>query len=132
LVGVLAIAKYVRFASFGQRPIGISLGRHGLTRYFMDGIDEWPWESISGVEVAGKAMDADGDFSADLLIRTQNRPDGVTYDKYEIATYESHAWLIYTAVRFWAEHPEQRTELGTTFAQMRIKAWRDAMFARSA
>jgi hypothetical protein len=129
-VGVLAIAKYVRFATFGQRPIGISLGRHGLTRYYLDGVDEWPWESIARVEAQGATLDAEGDFTADLVIVATERPEGITYDKYDIATYESHAWLIYTAARFWAEHPEHRTELGTTFAQRRIEGWRDAIVAQ--
>jgi len=133
LAGGIAIVQVVRHASFGRRPIGISLGRHGLIRYYLDDVDVWPWESISRIEAVGKTIDKDnGDFTANLVIVPIEQPDDVTDTTYAIWGYQSHAWLIYTAARFWAEHPELRTELGTTYGQRRIEAWRDEMRATRA
>ena len=129
LAGVIAIVQFVRHASFGHRHIGLSLGRHGLVRYYLDEVDVWPWESIARIEASGKIIDKEyGDFSAQLvIIPTGELPPDVLLSEYGVDGYQSHAWLIYTAVRFWAEHPELRSELGTTYAQRRIEGWRDAM-----
>jgi hypothetical protein len=130
LAGGIAIVQVVRHASFGRRPIGISLGRHGLIRYYLDDVDVWPWEAIAGIEATGKVVDKEnGDFTANLVIVPTTMPADVSLTEYELWGYQSHAWLIYTAARFWAEHPELRSELGTTFGQQRIQAWRDEMAA---
>ena len=128
LAGGIAIVQVVRHGSFGRRPIGISLGRHGLIRYYLDSVDVWPWESIARIEATGRVIDKENeDFTANLVIVPVTQPEDVSLNEYEIWGYQSHAWLIYTAARFWAEHPEHRTELGTTFGQQRIQAWRDEM-----
>ena len=128
LAGVIAVVQFVRHASFGHRHIGISIGRHGLVRYYLDEVDVWPWDTIAGVEAVGKKLDAQTeDFSAHLVLTAHSLPADVIDNTYSIDGYQSHAWLIYTAVRFWAEHPELRSELGTTFAQRRIDAWRVQM-----
>lgn len=128
LTGGIAIVQVVRHASFGRRPIGISLGRHGLIRYYLDSVDVWPWESIAAIKATGKVIDKENDdFTANLVIVPVEQPEDVTLNEYEVWGYQSHAWLIYTAARFWAEHPEHRDELGTTFGQQRIEAWRDEM-----
>ena len=54
LAGVIAIVQYVRHASFGHRHIGISIGRHGVVRYYLDEVDIWPWANIIRVEAIGK------------------------------------------------------------------------------
>jgi len=129
LAGVIAIVQFVRHATFGHRHIGLSLGRHGVVRYYLDEVDVWPWEKIARIEASGKALDKEtGDFSAKLvLVPHGDQPAGVTLSEYIVDGYQSHAWLIYTAARFWAEHPQLRSELGTTYAQRRIEGWRDAM-----
>ena len=133
LAGGIAIVQVVRHASFGRRPIGISLGRHGLIRYYLDGVDLWPWQSITRIEATGTVIDKENDdFTANLVIHSDNKPEDITYSEYAVWGYQSHAWLIYTAARFWAEHPEHRDELGTTFGQQRIQAWRDEMTATTA
>lgn len=133
LAGGIAVVQVVRHASFGHRPIGISLGRHGLIRYYLDAVDVWPWESIARIEATGKVIDKEnGDFTANLVIVPVEQPEDVTLNEYEVWGYQSHAWLIYTAARFWAEHPELRSELGTTFGQQRIQAWRDEMLTTRA
>ena len=133
LAGGIAIVQVVRHASFGRRPIGISLGRHGLIRYYLDSVDVWPWQSIAAIKATGKVIDKENDdFTANLVIVPVEQPEDVTLNEYEVWGYQSHAWLIYTAARFWAEHPEHRTELVTTFGQQRIQAWRDEMAATRA
>jgi len=128
LAGAIALVQFVRHASFGHRHIGISIGRHGLVRYYLDEVDVWPWENIIRVEALGRALDAQTeDFSAHIVLVANSLPADVTENKYSIDGYQSHPWLIYTAVRFWAEHPELRSELGTTFAQRRIDGWSEQM-----
>ena len=129
LAGVIAIVQFVRHATFGHRHIGLSLGRHGIVRYYLDEVDVWPWEKIARIEATVKTLDKEsGDFSANLVIVPRGeQPSDITLNEYILDGYQSHAWLIYTAARFWAEHPELRSELGTTFAQRRIEGWRDAM-----
>lgn len=131
--GVVGLVQVVRNSTFSHRHVGLSLGRHGLIRYYLDDVDVWPWESIKRVKATGKTIDpTDGDFTAKIELVPTERPQDVLYDNYEITGYKSHAWLIYTAVRFWAEHPELREELGTTYAQRRIEGWRDEMVATTA
>ena len=128
LAGAIALVQFVRHASFGHRHIGISIGRHGLVRYYLDEVDVWPWENIIRVEALGRALDAQTeDFSAHIVLVANSLPADVTENKYSIDGYQSHPWLIYTAVRFWTEHPELRSELGTTFAQRRIDGWSEQM-----
>ena len=129
LAGVIGIVQFVRHATFGHRHIGLSLGRSGLVRYYLDEVDVWPWEKIARIEATDKALDKEnGDFSANLVIVPRGeQPADVTLSEYILDGYQSHAWLIYTAARFWAEHPELRSELGTIYAQRRIEGWRDAM-----
>ncbi len=128
LAGIIAIAQSLRNATWGHRHIGLSLGRHGIVRYYLDEVDIWPWETIARVEAQGKPLDKEtGDFSATLVLVPREHTAESMVNDIIIYGYQSHAWLIYTAARFWTEHPELRGELGTTFAQRRIEGWRDAM-----
>jgi len=128
LAGVIAIVLRWRHASFGRRPIGVSVARQGVVRYYLDGADLFPWEKIREVRPTVGAVDkSTGDFTPGIEIVLDESEPGPHERHYDIGGYESHAWLIYTAVRFWAEHPALREELSTTRAQKRITAWRDAM-----
>ena len=130
IASVMAVWLRWRHSSFGRRPIGISLGRHGLVYYYVDGVDEWPWESIARVRPSVTAVDeSTGDFAPGLIIEPAAGAENDAND-YSLGGYQSHAWLIYTAVRYWSEHPDARGELSTTFAQRRIEGWRDAMRAQ--
>lgn len=130
LAGVLSAVIRWRHSSFGRRHIGLSIGRHGVSRYYLDEVDTWAWESITEVRATVSAVDkTNGSFMPGIVIAHAKDEDGLTEHKYTLDDYEAHAWLIYTALRFWAEHPESREELSTTFAQQRIAGWRDAMSA---
>lgn len=129
--GTIAVAQRIRHSSFGRRPIGISIGRSGVVRYYLDDVDVWPWEAIRDVRPSSTVFDKSaGDFSAAIRLHSARKPAEVSQDEYILDGYESHAWLIYTAVRFWVDHPEMRHELSTTYAQRRIESWRDAMVQR--
>jgi len=126
LVGVIAIIHRYRHASFGRRPIGLSLGRSGVIRYYLDDADEWPWDRIAHVRPEAVAVDVStGDATPRLVVVFF---DGDEY-VYDLSGVQAHAWLVYTAVRFWAEHPAHRDELSTTRAQQRMEAWARAMRA---
>nr|WP_157127061.1 hypothetical protein [Cnuibacter physcomitrellae] len=141
LAGWIAVVQRWRHASFGRRPIGLSVGRHGVIRWFLDDlVDVWPWESIAAVRAQASAVDkTNGDFMPGIvLVPVPGAPDPTDPDdtlverEYDLTGYQSHAWLIYSAVRFWHEHPELRHELSTTHAQRRIAQWRDAIAAIAA
>ncbi|MFG6445023.1 hypothetical protein ACFXQA_07075 [Microbacterium sp. P07] len=128
LAGGIGVLLRWRHASFARRPIGISIGRHGVVRYYIDDVDVWPWESITEVRATVSAVDSQtGDFSPGIVLGHAADADGRVEHEYSLDGYEAHAWLIYTAMRFWAEHAEHRDELSTTFAQQRITGWRDVM-----
>ncbi|MGV8885509.1 MAG: hypothetical protein ACOH1T_07970 [Microbacteriaceae bacterium] len=127
--GVMAVLLRWRHSSFARRPIGLSLGRHGFVYYYVNGIDEWPWESIGEVRASVGAVDeSTGDFSPSLIIEPAVGAQNDLKD-YGLGDYQSHPMLIYTAVRFWFEHPDARRELSTTYAQRRIEGWAKSMSA---
>lgn len=131
LAAVISIVQRWRHASFGRRPIGISVGRHGIIRYYLDGAGEWAWADIIQVTASVSAVDEQtGDFSpgVDLTVRgSGGEPEAIHFG---LSRYQSHAWLIYTTLRFYLAHPDLRSELSTTYAQQRIEGWRDAISAR--
>lgn len=141
LAGWIAVVQRWRHASFGRRPIGLSVGRHGVIRWFLDDrVDVWPWESIAAVRAQASAVDKDtGDFMPGIvLVPVEGAPDptdpgeALVEREYDLTGYQSHAWLIYSTVRYWHEHPELRPELSTTHAQRRIAGWRDGIAAFAA
>ncbi|NLG63712.1 MAG: hypothetical protein GX539_15860 [Candidatus Cloacimonetes bacterium] len=125
LAGIVALVSIWRHASFGRRPIGLSLGRHGVERYYLDDQSHIAWEDIRAVRASVQAIeDSTGDFSPTVHIDTHAQENAL---ELPIGGYHAHSWLIYTAVRFWAEHPEDREELSRTFGQRRMLGWRATM-----
>ncbi len=133
LIGVIALfamwaaaAVRRRVGSFGRRATGIAIGRSGITLHFLDDPSFIAWENVRAVTAGTSVKDQKtGDFVPELDLELENREDQWV----PIGGYEAHAWLIYCALRFWAEHAELRHELSTTFAQQRILGWRAAMAA---
>lgn len=133
LAGVLSAVIRWRHSSFGRRHIGLSIGRHGVSRYYLDEVSTWSWDSITEVRAIVSAVDAsNGSFMPGVVIAHGEDEDGLAEHTFHLDDHEAHAWLIYTALRFWAEHPEHRDELSATFAQQRMAGWRDAMIATAA
>jgi len=129
LAGILAIVSTWRAASFGRLPIGVGIGPSGVTRYYLDDTDDIDWSRIARVTATASAVDEKtGDFTPSVELRAAD--DEILLDL-NISGFRAHAWLIYTSIRFWAEHPETRHELGTTFAQQRMDAWRLSMLGES-
>lgn len=130
LAGVIGIVLRWRHLSFGRRPIGVSVGRFGIVRYYLDGADEWAWHDIAAVTAKASGVDPKtGDFIPLVVVHLKAGPEHRREQELNLSGYEAHAWLIYTALRFWTERPWLRDELSTTFAQQRIAAWREAMDA---
>lgn len=129
LAGVLAIVSTWRAASFGRLPIGVGIGPSGVTRYYLDDTDDIDWSRIARVAPTVSAVDEKTkDFTPSVELRTAD--DELLLDL-NISGFRAHAWLIYASIRFWAEHPEARHELGTTFAQRRMDSWRRGMLGES-
>lgn len=109
--------------SFGRRPTGLALGRTGLTRLTLDDPIDIAWERIRSVRPQSVIHNAaSGDFIASIELRTDTEPVLVP-----LGGMDAHAMLVYTAIRFWVEHPERRDELSTTFAQRRMLEWHAAL-----
>lgn len=129
LAGALAIVSTWRAASFGRLPIGVGIGPSGVTRYYLDDTDDIEWSRIARVVPTVSAVDEKtGDFTPSVEVRAAD--DEILLDL-NISGFRAHAWLIYASIRFWAEHPEMRNELGTTFAQQRMDSWRRGMLGES-
>lgn len=101
-------------SSFGRIPVGLAIGRNGIARYLIaGGITFVRWEHITAIEPLphSKIRVIDGrpeplEFTAGVLLE--------------------HAPLIYNAIRFYWDHPELRSEVGTTIAQQRFESWHTA------
>ena len=133
LTGVISAVIRWRHSSFGRRHVGLSIGRHGVSRYHLGDVGTWSWDSITEVRAMVSAVDAsDGRFVPGVVVAHAEDEDGLHEHTFHLVDYEAHAWLIYTALRFWAEHPEHRSELSATFGQQRMESWRDAMIATAA
>lgn len=129
LAGIIAVVTTWRAASFGRLPIGVGMGPAGVTRYYLDDTDDIEWSRIAHVTPTVSAVDEKtGDFTPSVELRAAD--DEILLDL-NISGFRAHAWLIYASIRFWAEHPEMRHELGTTFAQQRMDSWRRGMLGES-
>lgn len=124
--GVAPVMWRYQQGSFARSPLGIALGEHGVLDLPQRPERMWEWGVLASVTALPGLIDRDtGDFEPRVAVAFA---DGREPAELSLSGYESHAWLIYTALRFYLEHPSLREELGTTFAQQRITAWRDAMF----
>lgn len=118
LCGVIALVIAFRSASFARIPIGVSIGRSGVSRYYLDEIESVRWEDIRAIRAVARE-DGDTEGSRSVLIERSGRdPWRIGIDE-----YPTPPWVIYAALRFWHEHPEERGELSGTFAQHRIEQW---------
>ena len=96
--------------SFGRIPVGLTLGRSGITRHLVAGAHFVRWEHVTAVEVAP--------YARIRICRGANEPLEFT-----AGMFDERAGLIYNAIRLYAEHPHLRAELSTTDAQRRFEAW---------
>ncbi|MCE4026006.1 hypothetical protein LXM50_08475 [Microbacterium sp. Au-Mic1] len=118
LCGVIALIIAFRSASFARIPIGLSIGRSGVSRYYLDAIESVRWEDIRSIAAVAREED-DTEGSRSVLIEREGRdPWRIGVDE-----YPTPPWVIYAALRFWLEHPADRGELSSTFAQRRIQEW---------
>lgn len=114
VVGVFALLQAVldaKNSSFGRIPVGVAVGRHGVSRYYVaGGVQHVPWESMTAIEA---------------MPRSTIRIDYGRSEPFEFVAgvFDQHSTLIYCALRFYFEHPELRDEVGTTIAQRRFEAW---------
>lgn len=121
LCGVIALIIAFRSASFARIPIGLSIGRNGISRYYLDAIESVRWEDIRAITAVGRE-DSDTEGSRSILIERE----GEDLWRIGVDEYPTPPWVIYCALRFWLEHPAHRGELSSTFAQRRLEQWCDA------
>lgn len=118
LCGVIALVAAFRSASFGRIPIGISLGRAGFSRHYLDAIEVVPWEQIRAVSALAR-----DDGSTDGPRRVRIEREGREPWDLGLDDYAAPPWVLYAALRYWQEHPERRDELSSTVAQQRLERW---------
>ncbi|MFK4789329.1 hypothetical protein [Microbacterium sp. ZW T5_56] len=97
-------------SSFGRLPVGLTLGRSGITRHPVAGATFVRWEHITAVEVAPHARVRICRGDAEPL-------------EFTAGMFDEHAGLIYNAIRLYAEQPPLRAELSTAEAQRRFESW---------
>ena len=126
LAGANSLAVRGRARWFARRPRGLVLGRSGVTLYSFDRGDDdhaWAWDAIVDI-VPSAIVDArTRNGIADLKLRVAVGDDGVREYRIPVDSLESHAWLVYTALRFWTENPALREELDTSTAPDRMASW---------
>jgi len=121
LCGAIALIIAFRSASFARIPIGLSIGRSGISRYYVDTIESVRWEDIRAITAVARE-DSDTEGSRSVLIEREGEdPWRIGVDE-----YPTPPWVICCALRFWLEHPANRSELSSTFAQRRLEQWCDA------
>lgn len=118
LCGVIALVAAYRNASFGRIPIGISIGRSGFSRHYLDAIDVVRWEHVQRVSALARE-----DRSTEGACRMRIERDGGEPLELSVDRYPVPPWVLYAALRYWHEHPERREELSTTVAQQRLERW---------
>ncbi len=123
--GVIALVAAFRSASFGRIPIGIAIGRSGITRHYLDAIEIVRWEQVRAVSALGR-----DDRSTEGARRVRVERDGSTPWDLGVDDYAAPPWVLYAALRYWHEHPERRDELSSTVAQRRLGRWCAAGDAR--
>ena len=115
LFALLQAALDAKNSSFGRVPVGVALGRHGISRYYVaGGLQHVPWESITAVEAIPRSRIRIEYGQAEPL-------------EFTAGVFDQHSTVIYCALRFYFEHSELREEVGSTIAQRRFEAWDRAL-----
>lgn len=119
----------VRDSSFGRIPIGVTLGQHGIARRYLADISYVSWEQVHVVKAQARLKADDG--SASEVVQVTHDGETVPLEVW-LNDFESQPWLIYSALRFYAENPEARRELSNTGAQKRMESWNKQMLTERA
>ena len=118
LFALLQAALDAKNSSFGRIPVGVAVGRHGISRYYVaGGLQYVPWESVTAVEAMPRSRIRIEYGQAEPL-------------EFTAGVFDQHPTVIYCALRFYFEHSELRDEVGTTIAQQRFEAWDSALQKR--
>lgn len=127
LAGANTLHVRSRARWFARRPRGLALGSSGVTWYSLDAVTfdtAWSWERIVQVVPGAVGAARGGDVTPTLRLVIRSAPGKPTESvDIPVDSYEAHAWLVYSALRFWVENPSLRDELGTSQAQERMAAW---------
>ncbi len=130
----------VRGGSFGQRAMGLALGRSAVLVTGVELVAIIPWTAIRRVEakalrLGGRrgsggevptivlhldpaAVDADTELAAATFEDSPGDPVfTITAESSDV-----HPWVIWAALTFFAD-PARREPLGTTFAQRTLASW---------
>ncbi|MDF2919811.1 MAG: Trk-type transport system, rane component [Microbacterium sp.] len=105
---------------------GLVVGRSGVTLYSFDRGEfdrSWPWDAIVDVVPGGLVDARRGNTVPELKLHAADAGGAVEEVPIPVDALESHAWLVYTVLRFWKEHPELRDELDTSTLQDRMESW---------
>lgn len=115
-----------RLGSFGRRPVGLTVGRSGVA-LIRGGVPLYaPWSaiaSIAALSMGGSSRSAPPMPMIELRLRGQET-EVLTLTP---AGTDVHPWVVLAALSHYLDHPADRAELGTTFAQRRLESWSAAI-----
>ncbi|MFS0866520.1 hypothetical protein AB3M83_04180 [Microbacterium sp. 179-B 1A2 NHS] len=125
VTGVRAFVSIWRRRSSARSRLGVILDPRGITWHHRGGTERVAWTDVRAVRPAVHATTAHRSEGQPWVhLDLAARPDPVTLN---LDTLAGPPWLVYTAVRYWVDHPDDRAELGTASADRRMAAWRQAM-----
>lgn len=133
----MAIGR-VRGGSFGQRAMGLALGRSAVLVTGVELVAVIPWTAIRRVEATvmrlGGRRRSDAEIptillhldpaavDAELATATSEAAPGDPVFTISADSSDVHPWVLWAALAFFAD-PARREPLGTTFAQRELSAW---------
>ncbi|WZH36846.1 MAG: hypothetical protein PIR02_19185 [Microbacterium enclense] len=125
-VGVRSRARW-----FARRPRGLAVGRSGVTLYSLDAVTfdtTWSWDEIVEIEPEAIITARGGNVTPRLRLGIRS-PGATEVERFDVpvSELEAHAWLVYSTLRFWSEHPDLRDDLDTSRAQERMEHWMTAL-----
>lgn len=116
-----------RLAGFGTAPIGLTLGRSGVTHITLDAVRFVAWPDILRVEAstAARGRDTAHLYRTITLVMHDGAASG---EPLVLPTlrFRLDATALYTALATFTHRPELRAELGTTRGQAMLDTWADA------
>lgn len=129
----LMLGRWHRSGSVGARPSGVALGASGVVVRVPGRDVEIPWGDIRAVKAKQSEIgDAEHGIGRTrtqrlTLIELTRDPHAELADRVQLLAAEGYKVptdALYTALRWYHEHPESQWELGRIEGERRLEGWR--------
>ncbi len=118
--GARSIDLHRRQDTFARHHVGYALGREGFSFHRHAHIEFRPWSEVVAVVASSETPDRRTGGAAPVIRVEFADGTGWPIESWQL---DLRPWVFYCALRFYAERPEMREELSTTFAQQRMQRW---------